>query len=66
MTCKWGHPVVTLLSDEGDYTSLALFADYIYDDVEGLIIARSFLICERDDSEMDDEDCQCRRPLPRA
>eukprot|EP00965_Chrysotila_dentata_P190351 6173833-Pleurochrysis_carterae.AAC.1 len=22
MTCKWGHPVATLPSDEGDYTSL--------------------------------------------
>eukprot|EP00965_Chrysotila_dentata_P189116 6173151-Pleurochrysis_carterae.AAC.9 len=21
-TCKWGHPIATLPSDEGDYTSL--------------------------------------------
>eukprot|EP00965_Chrysotila_dentata_P262845 6214687-Pleurochrysis_carterae.AAC.6 len=24
MTCKWGHPVATLPSDEGDYTSLVV------------------------------------------
>eukprot|EP00965_Chrysotila_dentata_P051998 1725922-Pleurochrysis_carterae.AAC.1 len=24
MTCKWGHPVATLPSDEGDYTLLVV------------------------------------------